>query len=181
VKSLLQVLGFVINDFKSSLLPLQFLEFLGMLVDSVDLKIFLPENEIESIRIKGSDALSKSNLPLRDLASLMLGKFNWEESMIPLSRAHYRAAQAVFIEHSRLCGEDLQAKIPLSRISKMDLVRWMNKFVFLPRRNIFEAEPALTIYAYASLTGWGSVCRDISTGITWTSNESSHQQNRFKL
>jgi hypothetical protein len=47
-----------------------------MLVDSVDLKIFLPENEIELIPIKGSDALLKSNLPLRDLASLMLGKFN---------------------------------------------------------------------------------------------------------
>lgn len=118
-----------------------------MLVDSVDLKIFLPWNKIESIKKKCSEALAKSNLLLQDLASL-LGKFNWAESAIPLARAHYRAVQAMFIEHSsliRLCKGDMRAKIPLSRMSKMDLAWWMDRSVYLPGRNIFEARPALTI------------------------------------
>jgi hypothetical protein len=77
VKHLLQVLGFIINDLKSSQSPLQFLEFLGLLVDSVNFKIFLPEDKIESIRTKCSEALAKY-LSHQDLASL-LGRFNWAE------------------------------------------------------------------------------------------------------
>ncbi|KZS09973.1 Uncharacterized protein APZ42_025673 [Daphnia magna] len=95
VKRLLRVLGFVINDLKSSQLPLQIMEYLGLLVDSVDLKIFLPEKKMESIRMKYSDALARPCLPLRDLASL-LGNFNWVESAVPLARTHYRAVQAVY-------------------------------------------------------------------------------------
>ena len=180
VKHLLQVLGFIINDLKSSQSPLQFLEFLGLLVDSVNLKIFLPEDKIESIRTKCSEALAKSYLSLRDLASL-LGRFNWAESAVPLARAHYRAVQAVYIGHSRLFGGDLRAKTPLSRLSRMDLAWWMDRSVYVPGRNMFEAEPALTICADASLTGWGAVCGETSTGMTWTSEESSLHINVLEL
>lgn len=180
VKRLLRVLGFVIKDLKSSQSPLQIMEYLGLLVDSVDLKIFLPEKKMETIRMKCSDALARPCLPLRDLASL-LGNFNWAESAVPLARAHYWAVRAVYFEQSRLYGGNLRVKIPLSRMARIDLAWWMDRSVYLPGRNMFEAEPVLTICADASLTGWGAVCGEISTGMTWTSDEGSRHINEIEL
>jgi hypothetical protein len=68
-----------------------------------------------------------------------------------------------------------------SRFSKMDLAWWMERLVYVPGRNMFETDPALTICADASLTGWGAVCGETSTGMTWTSEESSLHINVLEL
>ena len=66
-------------------------------------------------------------------------------------------------------------------MSKMDLAWRTDKTVYLPGKNMFEAEPALTICSDASSTGWGAVCSETSTGMTWTYKESSRHINVLEL
>ncbi len=56
----------------------------------------------------------------------------------------------------------------------MEIAWWRDKWVYVPGRNILEVEPALTICVDASLTCSGEVCGETSTGMTWTSDDSSH-------
>jgi hypothetical protein len=59
----------------------------------------------------------------------------------------------------------------------MDFAWWVDRSVYLLGRNMFEAEPTLTMCADASLTGWGAVCGATSTGMTWTFDASSRHIN----
>ena len=69
---LLTQLGFVINLKKSVLLPVQQIEFLGLKIDSVEMKLFLPQRKVEEIVQMSQNAMEGSVI-LRDLTKL-LGK-----------------------------------------------------------------------------------------------------------
>ena len=49
IRSLLQVLGFVINEEKSVGTPSQVMEFLGLIVDTVTLSFRLPSKKVDSM------------------------------------------------------------------------------------------------------------------------------------
>ena len=55
---LLQNLGFVINLKKSVLHPTQRIQFLGMIIDSVEMTVSLPQEKVESISKRCQDILS---------------------------------------------------------------------------------------------------------------------------
>ena len=69
---LLTHLGFVINLKKSILVPVQQIEFLGLDIDYVEMKLFLPQRKVEEIVQMSQNAMGGS-LTLRDLTRL-LGK-----------------------------------------------------------------------------------------------------------
>jgi hypothetical protein len=76
---------------------------------------------------------------------------------------------------------DFRVKVSLSRLPRMDLAWWVDRSVYLPGRNMFEAKPALTIFADASLTGWCAVCGESSTGMNRASDESSRRISVLEL
>ena len=68
---LLQNLGCVINLKKSVLHPTQGTEFLGMIIDSVEITVPLPQEKTELISKKCQDILSVQVVQIKDLAKLL--------------------------------------------------------------------------------------------------------------
>ena len=71
VVCLLQNLGFVINLKKSVDHPTQRTEFLGMIIDSVEMTVSLPQEKLESISKRCQDTLSMQEVSIKDIAKLL--------------------------------------------------------------------------------------------------------------
>ena len=68
---LLQNLGFVINLKKAVLHPTQRTEFLGMIIDSVEMTVSLPQEKVESISKRYQYILSMQEVSIKDLAKFL--------------------------------------------------------------------------------------------------------------
>ena len=72
---LLDALGFIVNQEKSHLIPVQELEFLGLSMDSQSLQLKLPSEKIRQIHKEVAQLLKRESLSVRQL-SQFLGKLN---------------------------------------------------------------------------------------------------------
>lgn len=91
VVNLLQFFGFIINHAKSVTSPQQFLEYLGLVIDSNKLSLSLPRGKIDSVTKLCFDSLEvdkAGNLSLRDLAKVM-GNFSWAIPAVPFAQGHF--------------------------------------------------------------------------------------------
>ena len=75
ILTLLELLGFVVNYQKQPQNPIQSIEFLGVLVNSVTLDMSLPLKKVKSIRRECRKVLENPNITVTDLARL-LGKLS---------------------------------------------------------------------------------------------------------
>lgn len=96
IRSLLSNLGFVVNVEKSVFNPTQLMEFLGLIVDSMNLTFALPAAKIASIVARCREALRRPQIRLRDLASL-LGSLVFAITSVPYAQSHYRSIQFLYL------------------------------------------------------------------------------------
>ena len=68
LRKLLESLGFVINDAKSQLQPSTRICFLGFIIDSISLKLLLPEDKMRKIISAFLNLVSKNNPSVREVA-----------------------------------------------------------------------------------------------------------------
>ena len=71
VTSELDNLGFAINESKSVFTPTQNLEFFGVIIDTVQFKVFLTEEKVEKIKYFCCYVLDSQKLTIRELSSLI--------------------------------------------------------------------------------------------------------------
>ena len=71
---LLQNLGFVINIGKSALMPVQEIEFLGLVINSVDMTLTLPEEKVTKLISQCQEVVEKPQITLWKLRSFLLMK-----------------------------------------------------------------------------------------------------------
>ena len=98
--SLLKSLGFVINWKKSVATPTQIIEYLGIVVNSMEMSFALPEKRIILVQDMCKKALVADTVSLRTIASI-LGNFNWAIPTIPFAQSHYRSMQRFYIGECR--------------------------------------------------------------------------------
>ena len=72
---LLEALGFIINQEKSLLSPVQEIEFLGLMVDSLAIQLKLPGDKLRQIRKEAAQLLTCEAVSARQL-SQFIGKLN---------------------------------------------------------------------------------------------------------
>ena len=116
---LLTHLGFVINLKKSMLNPVQKIEFLGLEIDSVAMKLSLPQRKVEEIVQMSQNALN-NKITLRELTQL-IGKLTSTIQAILPAKLQIRFLKQIQIKALRkslayqsLITLDLQAKEELS-------------------------------------------------------------------
>ena len=93
VMTVLQELGFTINIKKSILEPTQQIEFLGLILDSIQMKVFLPEPKVLDLIESCQAILSVTSLTARSLASLQGKMSSCLHAVLPGPTFH-RAIQA---------------------------------------------------------------------------------------
>ena len=89
---LLQNLGFPINFEKSVQQPCQNIEFLGIVVDSRDMTLTLPQEKVNPIIDHCQLFLSRDQVALREIAQL-IGKLSYSAVAVLPAPLHYRSLQ----------------------------------------------------------------------------------------
>jgi hypothetical protein len=101
VTDLLELLGFLISWEKSVIEPTNIMEYLGLVVNSLDLSFSLPSEKATTVNQMCLSALQIDRVSLRSLSSI-LGNFTWAIPSIPFAQSHYRSMQRFYIDQSHI-------------------------------------------------------------------------------
>ena len=136
---LLESLGFVINRKKSVLQPCQIIEFLGLVIDSKKLRVSLPSEKVEKIRVHCKTFLQQKNVSLRELAQL-LGRMTASSIAVLPAPLHYRNIQQLQIRYV-VKGEPYEHKVLFNSGGQSRVALVDSKFG-LKRRLLSSIRPA---------------------------------------
>jgi hypothetical protein len=174
----LELLGFLVNYPKCTLVPTQKIEFLGFMVDLTEMTLSLPEEKMALINKEVKALLSKTTVSARQLAR-MVGLLTSTIPVILPARLCYRALQRKKIALAALGNYNKSA--PLDQEEKEELTWWIQMIKSVNGRTIKPAIPDMVIYTDASLVGWGAVSNQIQIGGAWTEAERSLHINCLEL
>ena len=170
---LLEYLGFIINKKKSRMKPCQVREFLGLILDSQNYKIYLTDRKREKIGEKIKQLLKAKREKIRKVAKIIgtltsacaAVNYGWLYTKL-LERGKYLALKSN--------GENYNRKMEISQEMKSDLKWWLKNIevTYNPiRNNIFKLE----IFTDASLTGWGSALQSGEKARGWWTGQNKNE------
>ena len=180
---LLENLGFVINDKRSALTPSQIMEFLGVVINSINLTMSLTDKKVLSLTKLCNQALLHREMSLRELSRL-LGKLVATSAAITpcmIQVRHLQQAQILGQKNLR----SYESLITLDQKSCLELTWWVENLHLKTGKPIMTQAPDLVIYSDAATSGgWGAFCQGVKTGGQWTPREKSlhgHNINMLEL
>ena len=167
VTSTITRMGFALNTNKCILEPTQRIGFLGMVIDSKEMKIYLPTHKIKECK-----HAMLSNLTVRQLSHL-IGLLVAMHQAVHNAPLHIRALQRAKIQALR--------KVELGMEQQRDLQWWVQNLQVAHGRPIIPTCPQISLTSDASKTGWGGSCLTQRTGGRWTIAESRLHINMLEL
>ena len=178
-KSLLENLGFCINQTKSVFSPNRTIEFLGVSVDSTNLQISLPQNKLKGIKKDCQSLLLGKHVRARKLAHTV-GKMVAAKEAIRFSMVHVRYLQRVLnIAVRQPMGYESVAYI--TKEAQQELNWWVEESQSQNGCPIQAVTPDLVIQTDASKLGWGAIWGMQKTGGLWSLKEKTWHINVLEL
>ena len=171
-------LGFVPNLAKSQLVPVQRIQHVGLVWDSIAFTVSIPEDKILAIQAKCKKSLS-SRVSIRFLCSI-LGSLEFFRWGCPIASLHYRALQRnVNFFVSKNLSYDI--RISPSDEARADLEWWVSCGSLLPPRSLSPFSQDITITSDASKSGWGAWNSSSSVHGKWSCSERELHINILEL
>jgi len=174
-------LGWTINWDKSKLVPSQTFEYLGLKVDSYNMKFKVPRDKLVSIKKDIQMALNKVEqrelFTLREVARIIGKLIAIELAILP---AKLKTRELLRTKNSHL---DLgwEGKIQLSEEAINELKWWRENLFEWNGRAIILGPPQVKIQSDASKKGWGAVCGEKETQGFWSTIERNYGNNVKEL
>lgn len=156
--NLLEGLGFTVNYLKSVLVPSQQMEFLGSLVNSLDLSLSLPRDKIRKIQSKCQDLLNTPVTTVREL-SKFLGLLSSSIQAVFPAPLHYRYLQQAKNSVLRF-RKSYEAVVHLDSECLQEVQWWKDNLVAWNGKALFQQSTDLVIETDASRQG----CRQEAGG-----------------
>ena len=157
LRQLITDLGFIVNDKKSQLEPSTELTFLGFIINSLDMKLYLPQDKINKTISVCSSLISTASPTIRQVAQVTRLLVSAFPAVLYL-RLYYRSIESC---KSRCLSEhngDYDQHISLSSDALADL-NWVIHNLSQHSGCYFGPKPiSLIIASDASLLGWGTTC-----------------------
>lgn len=175
---LLEALGFLVNYPKSQLTPVQEVEYLGFLINSMRRELQLPRSKVDQIKAEAGQVLAKGEASARQLAQL-IGKLSAVILAVYPAPLHYRSLQA--LKHKALASFGYDGSIRLSQEAKEDLQWWVNNVSEWNGRTMLQSSPHCVIETDASKAGWGAFHQGEATGGCWSPEEQKLHINELEL
>ena len=175
VRSALQLfdsLGLTINLAKSVLLPTRSIEYLGVVINSVDMTVTLTPRKQNKIAGLADALLKKSVVTIQELAAF-LGNLVAADVAIVNGPLHYKDLEIVRNNALSTNYGNYNASITLTEQSRQTIT-WWYKHIYHQQRPILIPEPECHLYTDASLTGWGGKLGNVTTGGHWADTEQDH-------
>ena len=168
---LLTDLGFLGNLKKSVLAPKQQAEYLGFIVNSIEMKLFLTEEKLLRAKLE-AERLLKSNPVVKILASF-LGFCQSTLPAIAVAPLHFRNLQADMIKALKGSrgGQGYRSVVCLSPKAKKELEWWRDYVKMNNGKSILPPEEQDTIFSDASKQGWGAHLNLAKIGGRWNWEE----------
>ena len=176
---MLQNLGYVINQEKSQLTPVHKIEFLGLVIDSQNMTLSLPQEKVQDIQQFCTKLKVSQVTTVQELASL-IGKLSFSPQAVLPGRLQTRFLQMQQIEALKE-SQSYQAKIVLNPQSLEELNWWINNLTLYNGKPLTVSPPDIILQTDASKKGWGASCQGNSTGGKWSLMESGEHINILEL
>ena len=179
VLGLFQSLGFTVNTKKSILEPVQELEFLGFTINSILMRIQIPQPKLERIEARANSLMKQDTVSGRDLAQF-IGTAVSMSLAIPMAPLFYRSLQS--LKNSTLSlPEGLDTIVTLEDYHREELAWWTGHHRKWNGLNLRPPQRILKIQTDASNMGWGAVGENMTTGGPWSWNECQYHINYLEL
>lgn len=187
-KCLLESLGFVVNTKKSSMVPSTTITHLGFVIDTVSMKVSLPQEKVDRIIEICKELVANERTTVRQLAraiGLIVSSF----LAINFGQLHYRQLEVYKFQclqvHNRY---DREVDLPVNVCS--ELTWWVENVESANGRDITSilglVKSQMEIYSDASKLGWGAAL--VSGGKVlekcsgmWSTEESNLHINLLEL
>ena len=140
---LLQNLGFIINQKKSVMIPSQIIEFLGMIINTKEMLLSLPEKKIQKIQNKCQNLLKKQRVSILELTKLIGHLTSTIQAVLP-AKLNCR-----FLQHQQISSlrnqDSYQNKIQLNTNSQKEIMWWINNLKISNGQSLIRKPPQLVI------------------------------------
>ena len=166
---LLQNLGFVINWKKSVLDPSHCMEYLGFVINSMEMNLSLPKEKMNQLIQSCRDLIREKTASVRTLAKIIGKPTSSMQAVLP-APLHYRHLQMLQVK-GLLAGKSYETMVTLNQNCQNDLQWWVDQISTWNDRSIITPAPDLIITTDASLQGWGAVCQGVRTRELWSQQE----------
>ena len=183
---LLDRLGYTINLDKSILDPVKIIEFLGFMLNSIEMSVYISEDKCLFIISECKKLLSGHNCSIREVASVV-GYFVAYEAAVPMARLFYRHLEFLKNEALSANNGDFDSLMSLDEEARSDLVWWIDH-ISSERFFIEDGPHSWKIFSIietdASKSGWGGVLRSptfMKTGGLFSESESDLHINILEL
>lgn len=168
--TLLESLGFIINQEKSVFQPSRNIVFLGFQLDTISMRVTLPTKKIEEILYICSQCKRRNSVVIHELASL-IGKLVATFPAVRHGPLHYRELEKEKIVALRRNRGNFKALATLGAKAKLDLDWWLSNVT--DSFGLIQASDAdLVIQTDASGLGWGAFDGVHKIGGRWNELES---------
>ncbi len=149
----LEKLGFLIHPTKSIFIPRQSIEYLGFNINSVDMKISLPDSKKRELK-EVCQSLLDTNKPTIKHVAMVIGKLVASFPAVQHGTLHYRQLEKDKTTALRAnCGH-FDRHMHLSVLSRIELSWWINN-VCQSFSCICHGKPDVVLTSDASGKGWG--------------------------
>lgn len=165
-------LGLTFHMKKSTLVPTQRVKFLGVILDSVNMTVTLPDEKMIQIRCLGRSLLTKKTNTLHELSSF-IGLTVFAGVAVPQAPLRYKYLEIVRNLALIQSKGDFKANISLDEHSR-DLISWWVNNINSQTKSLITLPPELEIRTDALLTGWGAKLGSMVTGGHWDFQELDH-------
>ena len=169
IVNLLQEVGFVINFEKSSLIPSQQKVYLGFLIDTVLMKVFVTQEKLEALLHSLQSLLQCRTLTIQHLAQA-IGKLVAAFPAFYQGPLHYRSLERLKTQQLYIHGS-WNAQILLSQAATQEILWWINNAHSQNGKPIRIPPVDVVMSSDASDSGWGALIEsEVVSGI-WSPHQ----------
>ena len=176
---LLQDLGFVINLKQSVRTTSQEMEFLGMVINSKEMTIFLPEEKLQKVKLQCLDLYQSPQVSILQLTKVLGHLMSTIQAVLPAGlNSHFLQQQQIQALKEK---KSYLANITLNSDSKQELLCWIKNLEIFNGASHLKQVPQVVLQTDASLTGWVAALQGKSIGGTWSIEERKWHINELEL
>jgi hypothetical protein len=176
---IMESLGLSINREKSMLIPCQETIHLGYFVNSVSMKVFLPDKKALKLTSKCGDVLQATSLTVREVAQL-IGLIVSSFPAVFYGPLYYRN-----LERDKVLAlsknDSFDDDIHLSNDACDDILWWLRNVTQEHGKSFDVCNIDLTVRTDASMDGWGAVCGKRKVNGRWSVTEGRFHINYLEL
>jgi len=174
-----QDVGFVINFKKSSLVPEFRKIYLGFIIDTMLMKVFLSQEKLQCVIKIISDVFNRKVIKIKDLASV-IGVIVAVFPAVYQGPLHYRTLETYKTQQLKV-HRSFKARIVLTGSVKKELLWWINNIQECNGKDIHPPVVDMVCRTDASLFGWGAICETKMLSGTWDQSHAALHINVLEM